>query len=154
MDTTVKDADKSEVYAAERSVRNLLDNPGTAIKLHGSTIMIPEERRFARIEDIQVYVDAVLKHIGKPYGIKVRTRKGDKFAHYEPWTNTIAVPDNAWARREVVVLHEVAHALSSGDGHGPKFRAAFVELMGATLGPEASFILSSAFFENGLTLGQ
>lgn len=149
---TERDSDRARVYEAERSVRNLFDHAGTAVSIHGSTIVIPDERKFASIESIQTYVDRLMNHLGKPYGITVRERKGERGAHYEPWSNTIAIPDNEWARREIVVLHEVAHALSMGDGHGPKFRKAYADVMRAALGHEAEFLLTAAFFQFGLTL--
>ena len=148
----MRDTDRAKVYEAEWTAEKLFDCPGEAVKIHGSTIVIPAERKFGQVEDIQIYVDKVLAHISKPLGIEVRKRKGAKKAHYEHDTNTIAIPDSDWSRREIVVLHEIAHALAPGDHHGAKFRKAYVDLMTSVLGHEAGFILSSSYFQFGLTL--
>lgn len=149
---TQRDSDRAKVYSAEQSVRDILDCVGQTVRLHGSTIAVPMERKFGNIESIQTYVDQVLSHIGKPCGITVRKRKGNMAAHYETRSNVIAIPDTSFGRRESTVLHEVSHALSCGEGHNEVFRTKHVELVKAVMGFEAAFILQSAYFQVGLNL--
>lgn len=147
-----RDSDRSKVYEAEWEVRTMLDRPGT-LTIHGSVIAVPEERKFGRVEDVQRYVDAVREHIGYKPEIKVRKRKGNTKATYQYGLNTIAVPDADWSLREIVILHEIAHALAgpAGQSHGPRFRTNFVALMERVLGPEAGFLVRVAYGERGLT---
>jgi putative metallohydrolase (TIGR04338 family) len=123
------------------------------IEAYGTSFRTPDERKFARVEDIQRYVDAVLAHVGHDRPVKVRVRKGITKAHYEHYNETIAIPENPWAMREIVVLHEIAHHLTkySEPAHGPEFRSAFCDLLERVLCPEARFLLQVAFFERGLT---
>lgn len=149
----MRDSDRAKVYAAEQEVRRMLAVPGF-IKMYGTLVPVPDERKFGAVADVQVYVDRVLQHIGHDTPITVRTRKGHKAATYSAMKQEIAIPDSdRWALREVVVLHEVAHHLSRGSdqSHGPEFRSAFCNLLESVLAPEARFLLQVAFFERGLT---
>lgn len=157
----IRDAQKSKVYEAEVQFRRLLDdaakNDVSSIQLHGSTVVLPVERKFGDTAGVQRYVDAVLglTQVQRAYGratrpVTVRERKGTAFAHYE--YNVIAVPPHqgsksSWAMREVVVLHELAHHLdgSYSGAHGSGFVAAFLFLIQEVMGFEASFILRSLF---------
>lgn len=64
---------------------------------------------------------------------KVRARKGALKAHYEPATQTVAIPPydrgGSWALKQDTVLHEFAHHMSPGQGHGPAFRRAMLNLL-------------------------
>lgn len=150
---STRDAERQKTYDAEFQVRRIFETPGVMIEAYGMTFMTPEERKFARVEDIQRYVDAVLAHVGHKRPVKVRVRKGIKKAHYEHFNETIAIPESKWAMREIVVLHEIAHHLTkhSAQAHGPEFRSAFCDLLERVLSPEARFLLQCAFFERGLT---
>ncbi|MCV7072609.1 TIGR04338 family metallohydrolase, partial [Mycobacterium rufum] len=71
---------------------------------------------------------------------------GATAAHYERAGDaaTIAVPQGreAWALRELVVLHEVAHHLCDTEpAHGPEFVATLRELAAAVMGPEVAHVL-------------
>lgn len=162
--STATDSKRSRVYAAEREIRFMFDNAdkydARTVQVHGSAVTLPIERRFASVESVQSYVDRVLalNWLGAPYPnavepVRVRERRGQRFAHYEPMPPTIAVPlyagNRAWALRELVVLHEIAHHLTAGDGHGRPFVECFTTLVAEIIGAEAGFLLRAAMHENG-----
>lgn len=152
--TRTRDSQRSAVYAAEGLVRSLLDTqhdiPTT--RLAGSTVTIPQERRWADLQSLQEYVSRLAP------GVRVREREGQDKAHYERATATIAVPtrrtrtrSTPWAMRQLVVLHEIAHHRAPG-GHGPEFCAAFLDLVGQEMGPEAEFLLRVTYLESGVRI--
>lgn len=164
-----RDTDKSKAHEAEFVLRDILCRTGT-VEMFGTEIAIPDEKKFAQIADVQRYVDILLQMPAvqalnlfsddvKP--IRVRSRKGDYFAHYHRrGGGEIAVPPHepgvgsSWAMREIVVLHEVAHHLTSGyqhvAAHGPEFRSVFAELLEIAIAPEARFLYQVACWDRGL----
>lgn len=152
-----RDAQRSRVYAAEGFVRTLFDHAAQhssrTIDFFGDSITLPPEARFASVESVARYVDEVLALPAvaviraDPGPLAVRGRRGVTAAHYERdgQSAVIAVPDGlgaAWAMRELVVLHEVAHHLCpDGPPHGPQFVATFCALASAVMGPEAGYVL-------------
>jgi putative metallohydrolase (TIGR04338 family) len=170
-----RDSGRSAVYAAEQLVHRLLDRAaasgrsgGGTISIAGSRVTVPAERRFASLESIQRYVDAVLALNWVRQGwaraavpVTVRARRGAAAAHYERRRACIAVPvgGNRWALRELVVLHELAHHLtpdSSVDreggeaAHGPAFVGRLLDLVDGVVGPEVAFVLRVTFGESGV----
>lgn len=109
--TRNRDHQRSKVYSAEAILRALYDNATGQVELHGATLQLEPEARFAGIGSIQVYVDRVLTSpaVTEKFSchdrVTVRARKGGKAAHYEPDTRTIAVhlEGSRWALRELVV---------------------------------------------------
>ena len=49
-----------------------------------------------------------------------------------------------WARNKVMVLHETAHAIAHGDGHGPLFARVYIELLAAEGFGEIDDLVASA----------
>ena len=160
------DFQRSRVYSAEQTVRRMLDRSAQfpTVEMYGSQISLPVERKFGSVEAVDGYVTAVcrLRQIQEawPNALAVptvRERRGQTKAHYEASTATIAIPprdgDRAWALRELVVLHELAHHLDPGNGHGPTFATTFLDLVGEVMGPEAAFLLRTAMHECGVALG-
>lgn len=149
------------MYRAENILNEMLERSHDAptVQMYGSTFTLPIERKFASVESIQTYVDAVLalNWVRKQFPraldpVAVRVRKGQEMAYYERWNRVIAIPViNRWAMREMVVLHELAHHLSSG-GHGKEFIDAFVVLVSELMGTEAGFILRGLFYDEGVGL--
>ena len=93
------------------------------VDVAGSRLTLPVERRFASADSVQDYVDRVLalswvrtQWPRAAVPVRVRERAGDAQAHYERDPAVIAVPgyraNAAWALRELVVLHELAHHLA------------------------------------------
>ncbi|MCZ4517315.1 TIGR04338 family metallohydrolase [Rhodococcus ruber] len=165
-----RDTQRSAVYDAEQLVRTMFDRAEErdirAVQVMGSQITLPVERKFASIASVQAYIDAVLAldwvaatwpAAGRV--ITVRARSGSGAAHYEPDTATIAVPlhhgNRAWALRELVVLHELAHhfADENEQQHGGAFVNRYITLVGELIGSEAGFVLRAMMAESGVRIG-
>ena len=141
------------VYDAEFELRFMLENGG-AVEAYGSTLTLPIERKFGDIDGVQRYVDLVWEGDNPP---AVRPRRGNTAAHYSRSKHEIAVPDHvgsqhSWAMRELVILHEIAHAMTRGDSHGARFCGVFVDLVSRFIGPEAGFILMAGLSERGVQI--
>ncbi|MFF0814266.1 TIGR04338 family metallohydrolase [Rhodococcus sp. NPDC003318] len=169
---SVRDTQRSRVYEAESVVRGIFDRAdrgtGRQLELFGSRLTLPVERRFASVQSVQAYADRVLalnwvraRWPRSAVPVTVRARAASGAAHYEPATSTLAVPlhtgGTAWALRELVVLHELAHHLEP-DGadtaaHGPEFVARYLVLVDEIIGGEAAFVLRTTLAENGVRVG-
>lgn len=83
----------------------------------------------------------------------VKPRRGALKAHYDATTRTVFLPPydkgGIWALNTGTVIHEFAHHLTPGAGHGPAFRAAMVDCL-RVLGwnPE---LLEECYAQAGLT---
>lgn len=146
-----RDTERARVYSADHRLQTLLDNQHRTptVRIAGSTLTVPSERKFADLPSIQRYVSQHLPLLG----IKVRARKGTTRAHYEPNTNTIAIPVSAtgrWAMRETVVLHECAHAVNRyhWPAHGQAFQHAFAILLSDVMSPEVGLIYRISLSDN------
>ena len=161
---TAADPQRARVYEAEAVLARMIDRRDAfpVASAFGSRIVVPDDRKFGDIASVQRYVDAVLAlswlraafpRAGEP--AFVRARAGATKAEYDEQARTIAVPTHRvggrWAMRELVVLHEVAHHLTPGEGHGPPFVAALLELVENLVGAEAGFLLRSALLDTGVT---
>lgn len=160
-----RDSQRAKVYAAEEFVRTLFDRTAErgdpVVEFFGTRLTLPPEARFASAEAVQRYVDEVLSHpavLQRWPGagpLRVRPRRGATAAHYERVGDraTVAVPEGraAWALRELVVLHEIAHHLTESDPpHGPDFVATFGELAATVMGPEAGHVLRVVYAKEGV----
>ncbi len=156
------------MYAAEDQWSAVLDRGGT-VDFFGSRFDVPVQRRFGDIESIRGYVETVMatSHVIERYPqagpLTVRERAGQARAHYEPGSATIAIPlRSLWAARESVILHEVAHHLTSSsaptaaaarrDWHGTRFRGVLCGLTAAVLGEQAALLLRGSYEGAGLTV--
>lgn len=162
---SARDTQRSKVYAAEEFVRTLFDRAGEhgnrTIEFFGTNLTLPPEARFSSVDSVQRYVDDVLA-LGSvrarwpdAAALTARTRRGLTAAHYERDADAavIAVPEGrtAWALRELVVLHEIAHHLCDADPpHGPEFIATFCELTEAVMGPEVAHVLRVVYAKEGV----
>ncbi|WP_067826482.1 TIGR04338 family metallohydrolase [Nocardia inohanensis] len=137
------------------------------VEMHGSQLTLPVERRFASVESVQSYVDKVLalnwvraQWDRAGVAVTVRSRAGTKAAHYEADGSVLAVPlhagGTAWALRELVILHELAHHVDPGPGetapHGPEFCARYLELVDGVIGPEAALLLRTTLYSCGVRI--
>jgi putative metallohydrolase (TIGR04338 family) len=173
-ESSSRDRQRNRVYEAEQVVYRMFERANRVdadptIELHGSRITLPIERRFASVASVQSYLDSVLamRWLREAWpraavAVTVRKRAGHAAAHYSSATAEIAVPQSRagrWAMRELVVLHELAHHLGTedsrtdGDDHGPGFAGRFTTLAGELIGPEAGFLLTVSFRENGVAIG-
>jgi putative metallohydrolase (TIGR04338 family) len=156
----------SAVYGAEHQWSAVLDRGGL-VDFHGSHIYVPVQKRFADIASVQRYVDTVLAldSIREAYPnvgpVRVRERRGQSKAHYEPLTANMAIPlANRAFGRESTVLHELAHHLSVSDGlaatpsgtrwHGAEFRDAMLFLVSTVLGEPAALLLRAGYHSSGI----
>ncbi|GAC56566.1 hypothetical protein GOHSU_08_00940 [Gordonia hirsuta DSM 44140 = NBRC 16056] len=156
----------SAVYDAEHLWSVLLDRGGP-VDFHGSLLYLPVQKRFADIAAVQRYADQVLAlpAVRERYPlagpVRVRERRGQQRAHYEPATATIAVPmQNRAFGRESTVLHELAHHLSVSAGlaptatgtrwHGLQFREAMLYLVELVLGEAAALVLRAGYHSSGV----
>lgn len=164
-----RDVQRSRVYAAETVVRRMLDRAadGTGtVDLHGSTLTLPPERRFASVASINRYIDQVVRlswvraawpaRAAAP--VTVVERGGQAKAEYHRLTASIAIPpyqgNAAWAMRELVVLHELAHHLGTDEEepHGPAFCDRMLTLVDGVIGPEVALLLRSTLHDAGARL--
>jgi len=160
-----RDSARAAVYAAEDQVSAALDRGGP-VDFFGSTLTVPQQRRFADIASIQRYVDGVLERAESrrrwPTAgpVRVRERAGARLAHYEVGRGTLAIPiagpPPRWAAREMVILHELGHHVAPPTGahaaHGPHFTGAVVALVADILGAEAALLLRAAYDGAGVTV--
>ena len=164
-----RDVGRSRVYEAERMAQLLIERAQTGsriIQIAGTQVTAPPEARFGSTESVRAYLDDVLAmpavrerfpRAARP--VRLRTRRGDRAAHYERDDAVIAVPDSAggaWALRELVILHELAHHLDDAlitdmeaAAHGPGFVESLIDLVGLVLGPEAGFVYRGVFTDSG-----
>lgn len=166
-----RDDHRRRVYDAEHLVRGMFDRAdrgtGRQVQLHGSTITLPVERRFASAASVEDYLGRVLaleairaEFPRSTAPIHVRVRGGAAAAHYEYADATIAIPESRegrWALRELVVLHELAHHLADPDvaepAHGGAFVARTLDLVEIVMGPEAAFVLRVAYIGTDTRIG-
>jgi putative metallohydrolase (TIGR04338 family) len=166
-----RDSQRSKVYAAETLVRTIFDRADErdlrTVDIYGSTLTLPIERKFASLDSVQHYLDSILAldwvraRWPDAGTVRVRERSGSGASHYERDTRTIAVPlhrrNKAWALRELVVLHELAHHFEPEDSeapaHGGAFVDRFVTLVTEIVGNEAGFLLRATLLETGVEIG-
>lgn len=87
------------------------------------------------------------------YPPTVRPRKGALKAHYDAATSSVFMPPydrgGVWALKTATAIHEFAHHLSPGCGHGPEFRMAMLECLDI-MGWDAT-ALAACYTQVGLT---
>lgn len=157
------------VYSVEDRIQRWLDQPGP-VRVFGSDFQPEPEVRFGDVPDVTRYVERVLEHLRAVVGderpgesheqlrerlaapVRVRARRGAGGAHYEP--GVIALPPRAkggaWALRETVILHELAHHLAPDAGHGPAFVARLLWLYEQTGHPLLARMAQAAFDQAGM----
>jgi len=136
------------------------------IDVVGSRITLPIERKFGSIDAVQRYVDGVLAldWVGRTWTrasvpVLVRERSGASQAHYERAGAVMAVPGHragsAWALRELVILHELAHHLADDVeiAHGGAFVERLLDLVDGIVGPEAALLLRVTMLDVGVEIG-
>ncbi len=145
------------MYAAESLVVDMVDR-GADVTFHGSAVSPEADRKFGQVRDITRYLDWLRGHdwaypeLPAPV---VRVRRGAAKATWEA-PGVIAVPDAAWARRELIVLHEFAHHVvwhrsgRTDNTHGPAFCRVFADLVRNAVGPSTGLLLTDAFHRAGL----
>lgn len=166
---TTRDGQRARVYRAEDDWSARLDAARCGARMAvvgGSTVLLPEERRFGTLETAASYsgdvlaLPAVTAAFGSVPAPALRTRRGAHRAHWEP-PGVIALPvpvhGEPWALRETVLLHELAHHVAAATGradrHGPGFPAVLLLLVAAVLGEEAALALRVAYGDERVEVG-
>ena len=164
----MRDSQRSRVYDAEHLVHRIFDRSVDfpVIDVVGSRITLPIERKFGSIDAVQRYVDGVLAldWVGRTWTrasvpVLVRERSGASQAHYERAGAVMAVPGHragsAWALRELVILHELAHHLADDVeiAHGGAFVERLLDLVDGIVGPEAALLLRVTMLDVGVEIG-
>jgi putative metallohydrolase (TIGR04338 family) len=165
----MRDAQRQRVYDAEEQVCRQLEHAAAGARLvpvAGSHVVPRLEVRFGSLDHAARYAESVrcspafaaLFPRAAQVPVRVRARRGGRAATYEP-PRTIALHEpslgSAWALRELVVVHELAHHGQHHDhlpaaAHGPAFAHALGRLVGEVLGPEVGLLLTAAFAEHGV----
>ena len=167
-----RDRQRAAVYDAEHLVQRIFDRAWEfpTVEVAGSRLALPPERHFGSLDDVQLYIDRVrrLPILRERYPraevpLTLRQRRGQASAHYERLGAVVALPPyaggKAWALRELVVLHELAHHLATDaeaadqPQHGPAFTGRFIDLVGEIIGPEAGLLLRVTYADCGVAVG-
>src|SRR5580765_2801481 len=146
--TPLRDFQRSRVYDAEHLVHRIFDRSADfpVIDIAGSHLTLPIERKFGSIQAVQGYVDQVLEL----NWVDERWRRAG---------SVMAVPGvrsgSAWALRELVILHELAHHLADDIeiAHGGAFVQRLITLIDGVIGPEAAFLLRVTMLDVGVRIG-
>jgi putative metallohydrolase (TIGR04338 family) len=168
----MRDEQRQRVYDAEEQVCRQLEHAAggaRVVEVAGSTVVAPLELRFGTLEAAGAYIERVRRSpsFGAAFPraarvpVVVRPRRGGRAATYEaPGTIALHAPEagSAWALRELVVLHELAHHAQHHDSppgptHGPGFVRTLLQLVHDEMGPEAALLLTAAYAEHGVAVG-
>ncbi len=155
--TPLADRHRGAVYWAEDQVARVMATPSRRVRIAGQILELPPQITLGTIEHAQRFVDQVLAH---PDVVSAYPRRGPvtlvptrgfRKASYRNRAAEgeirIPQPDSRgrWALAQTVLLHEVAHHLAVGAGHGREFRAALRELYRLHLGSGAEQLLGHLF---------
>jgi hypothetical protein len=127
-----RDSQRQRAYSAELAVRSLsptFDTFKQVEKFVNKVLRSPWLQSNYPIRDIIV--------------IDVGNRNCQALAR--PWSSTIAIP--AWARSELIVLHEISHLLTKRQfaAHGPEFIKCFLRLVKHFMGETMHNALLQSF---------
>jgi putative metallohydrolase (TIGR04338 family) len=147
------DRSRAAVYLAEDHVAAGMDSPTRAVVIDGALHSLPPPLVFGEIDAMQRYADAVLAHPATlelapdPGRVQVVTARGFRRATYRAGVISIPAANRRgqWAMRDTVLLHELAHHLADGHGHGPAFRAILVRLYRTHVSTGAAMLLARGF---------
>lgn len=131
--TNMRDSQRSRVYAFERSIPGLQARTGSmtleAADDYAFSVWVKERGRYGFAKRTAPRVEAG-RNGGTAYGQHLITL-------------------GVWARQPAVVLHELAHCLTPGDQHGPRFVGVAIGLYCRYLGLDRDELLAAAY-EHGV----
>ena len=139
-------------YAVEHYVEQMVTRAQadgiTEMNIFGSTITTPPTPRAVTLEQAQDIVNRAWAVHGQGQVPRVRARAsrgGSVVAHATRWE--IALNDSYEGRNELTLMHELAHCLTPGDGHGRRWKETFLTLAREYISPEISWLLMIGFAE-------
>lgn len=144
-----RDTQRSKLYRAERVLDPFATPLPTVQDVERYVKRIEASKRVQRKLSVRKYMSLKQGSLGKVRGIRVHDGRGHRRA--VSYGGTIAIPK--WARKDWVVLHELAHEFTprserTGGAHGWEFAAAFLYLVRLFMGKEAHDALKSSFRAN------
>jgi putative metallohydrolase (TIGR04338 family) len=120
-------------------------------------------RAFGTVVEIQDYLDALCANdwwnerfpgVVRIEAVGIRSRCVDGVGRPDPDRNAGVIGMTADGRKELIVLHEVAHVLCRPDaGHGPAWVRTYLELAYRLMGTEAWARLRTALVARGVDIG-
>jgi len=107
------------------------------------------------LKECQKFVDKVTarKYVIENYGnstIMVLDGRGRRKACATYYNGNKAIKLPRWARTKYVILHEIAHHLSGGDGHKAEFASCLLDLVRHFLGKESADALQGAYYHKSV----
>lgn len=155
MNTTTHDPEQQATYVAEWRVERWMAADGP-VTVFGSTWDVEPDRLLPGLDTVRAWVASLCAELGVDPPV-IATRRGHLGkAHYDEHTRTLRLPDrgdNNFGLLGSTVLHELAHHLTPGSGHGPGFRTALIDLYRRAGSPVAAHLLQLAFWEGDLDVG-
>ncbi len=120
-------------------------------------------RVFAAVVQVQDYLDALCANdwwsarfpsVVRIEAVGIRSRCVEAVGRPDPDRNAGVIGVTADGRKELIVLHEVAHVLCRPDaGHGPDWVRTYLELAYRLMGTETWAMLRAAFVTRGVDIG-
>jgi putative metallohydrolase (TIGR04338 family) len=146
------------IYAAEDAVLKVIDGGGT-VSFFGSTLDLSriKVRRYAP-SDVP-FVRGMLHGLYQAHrgpGVRAASptlrvsNRSYRRAVYYPGKHQIVMPQAQYFWNDLVLMHELAHALTEGNGrgqraaHGKNWRKQYASLVSEVIGPEAGLLLLNA----------
>lgn len=121
-------------------------------------------RAFGAIVQVQEYLDALCARdwwserfpgVVRIEAVGIRSRCVEAVGRPEPERNAGVIGVTPDGRKELTVLHEVAHVLCRPDaGHGPDWARTYLELAYRLMGTAAWVALRDAFVTGGVDIGR
>ena len=131
--------------------------------VYGAETTLDPGRTFTAIAQVQEYVDALcacdwwserFPGVVRIEAVGIRSRCVEAVGRPEPQRNAGVIGLTRDGRKELTVLHEVAHVLCRPDaGHGPDWARTYLELTYRVMGTDTWATLRSAFVARGVDIG-
>ena len=120
-------------------------------------------RAFGAVVQVQDYLDALCANdwwserfpsVVRIEAVGIRSRCVEAVGRPDPDRNAGVIGVTAPGRKELIVLHEVAHVLCCPDaGHGPHWVRTYLELAYRLMGTKTWSMLRAAFLTRGVDIG-
>jgi putative metallohydrolase (TIGR04338 family) len=140
-----RDFQRQKCYDAENSIRNG---------------MLVNNNRLETVEEMQAFVDKICSYKwfkdrwgNKSITVKPGQRRRRAGGHYGRSFITMPI----WSRSTLIVLHELAHAITpydTGGGHGRYWAATYLELVEKVMGKPDFLVLRESFKAHGVKYTQ